>query len=50
MSLRISRKLSNFPKYDRNKSFLEFRLVYIRLILEALILIRAKLAKKTFRI
>ena len=36
MSSRISQKQSNFPKYVRNKSFLDFCLVNILLILEAL--------------
>ena len=48
MSLRISQKLSNFPKHDRNKSFLDFCLVYIHLILEALKLIRDKFVNNNF--
>ena len=36
MILRISQELSSFPKYDTNKSFLNFCLFYIPLILEAL--------------
>ena len=36
MSLRISQKLSNFSNSDGNKSFLDFCIVYIHLILEPL--------------
>ena len=46
MSLRISQILSNFPKYDRNKSFLGFCLVYIHLILEALELSNMRQVRK----
>ena len=36
MVLQISQKLTNFPKYDRNESFLDFCLVYIYLSLKVL--------------
>ena len=49
MSLWISQKLSNFPKYNRNKIFSDFCLVHIHLILEALkLIIWEKFVKKFY--
>ena len=50
MGLRISQTPSNFPKYDRNKSFLEFYLDYIHLILEGEKIIRDKFLNNIFYI
>ena len=50
MSLRISQNLSNFPKYGRDKSFLDFCLVYMHLVLKSLKLIRDKFVNNTFSI
>ena len=48
MSWQISQKQPNFPKLDENKSFLDFCLVYIHLIMEALNLIRDKFVDNIF--
>ena len=50
MSWQISQKQPNFPKLDENKSFLDFWLVYIHLIMEALNLIRDKFVDNNFYI